>query len=110
MSIINTILGFFFIAIALFVGVVFLQIFLSKKESKWLGLILPLTCFLFSILLSLNTLITVDLEKSKFILLIISSLILFNIPTFILIAIYFSYREKRKIYSELNKMKINDLK
>lgn len=34
------------IALAFLVGIVFLQIFLSKKESKWPGLILPIISFI----------------------------------------------------------------
>ena len=31
-------------------GSIWLQIFLSKKKNKWLGLIIPLICFMFSIM------------------------------------------------------------
>ena len=36
------------------IGGVFLQIFLSKRESRWPGLVLPLLTFLQSLLLVLN--------------------------------------------------------
>ena len=36
------------------IGGVFLQIFLSKRESRWPGLVLPLLAFLQSLLLPLN--------------------------------------------------------
>ena len=35
--------------LALLVGVPLLQIFLSRRESKWPGLILPLLTFLYSL-------------------------------------------------------------
>lgn len=31
-------------------GLVWLQIFLSNKQNKWLGLIIPLICLLFSLI------------------------------------------------------------
>ena len=36
------------------IGLVVLQVFLSKRESKWPGLILPLLSLLISLLLVLN--------------------------------------------------------
>ena len=36
------------------VGIVWLQIFLSKKRNKWLGLVIPAICLIFSILSVLN--------------------------------------------------------
>ena len=38
----------------LMVGGVLLQIFLSKRESKWPGLVLPGVCFLYSLVMVLN--------------------------------------------------------
>lgn len=35
-------------------GSIWLQIFLSKKQNKWLGLIIPLICFVFSIMAVLS--------------------------------------------------------
>ena len=34
------------IFLAVVIGVIWLQIFLSKKDNKWLGLILPIVAFL----------------------------------------------------------------
>ena len=36
--------------LALLVGVIFLQIYLSKRESKWPGLVLPIIAFLWGLL------------------------------------------------------------
>lgn len=88
------------------IGLVVLQVFLSKRESKWPGLILPLLSLLISLLLVLN----VTVHNGEFPWgSILASLILGNIPTVILLAIYFASREKFHKRSELDKMNIKDL-
>ena len=116
-------------------GSIWLQIFLSKKQNKWLGLIIPLICFVFSIMdvLSLamytNTAITsltdvndgaklsdkitiIHSEKSSMFSMLATVVPVFlisNIPTIIFLAIYFACREKLKLRTELDKMNIQDL-
>lgn len=116
-------------------GSIWLQIFLSKKKNKWLGLIIPLICFMFSIMtvLSLamytNTAITsvtdtidgakltdkttiLQSEKSSMLSMLATAVPVFlisNIPTIIFLAIYFACREKLKLRTELDKMNIQDL-
>ena len=88
------------------IGLVVLQVFLSKRESKWPGLILPLLSFLYSLVMALSAVAyngTIPWGP------ILASLILGNIPTVILLAIYFACREKFRKRSELDKMHINDL-
>ena len=88
------------------IGLVVLQVFLSKRESKWPGLILPLLSLLISLLLVLN----VTVHNGEFPWgPILASLILGNIPTALLLVIYFACREKLRKRSELDKMQINDL-
>ena len=88
------------------IGLVVLQVFLSKRESKWPGLILPLLSLLISLLLVLN----VTVHNGEFPWgPILASLILGNIPTVILLAIYWACREKFRKKSELDKMQIDDL-
>ena len=89
------------------VGVLWLQFFLSKKSSKWLGLILPIITFAFSLLYVLNIMDTGSLWQNM--ILIVSTLLLSNIPTIILLAIYFACREKLKRKAQLEKMNIQDL-
>ena len=48
-----------------FVGIVWLQIFLSRKKNKWLGLVIPMICFLFSIMSVLSVPIYSTLTKSN---------------------------------------------
>ena len=121
-------------------GVIVLQIFLSKRQNKWLGLILPGISLFVSILVILGMLIftvstveisgenrTVNLETGEIIVetipvevmqlndsgsIIFSALYLFflcNIPTIVLIGIYFACREKLRSKAALDKMTIQDL-
>lgn len=88
------------------VGGILLQIFLSKRESKWPGLILPLLSFLYSLLMACSAVAyNGEIPWGP----ILASLILGNIPTVILLAIYAACREKRRKRGELDKMQIKDL-
>lgn len=88
----------------LVVGGILLQIFLSKRKNKWLGLILPLLCLLFSIIPVLNVPMT-----GSAVFQVIIVLLLYNIPTAILLIVYFACRESIKKNSQLEKMNIQDL-
>ena len=88
------------------IGLVVLQVFLSKRESKWPGLILPLLSFLYSLVMALSAVAyNGGIPWGP----ILASLILGNISTVILLAIYFACREKFRKRSELDKMHISDL-
>ena len=88
------------------IGLVVLQVFLSKRESKWPGLILPLLSFLYSLVMALSAVAyNGGIPWGP----ILASLIVGNIPTVILLAIYFACREKFRKRSELDKMNISDL-
>ncbi len=130
---------FLFVLIPLFVGSIFLQIVLSKNKNKFLGLILPIICFVMSLIMissyamfaitktSVNVQSTdgvistyVESENSKSQSVgniggLIYITVLFNIPTLIYLGIYFSYSKYRKEISnnksnsELIKMNIQDL-
>ena len=91
----------------LLAGTVLLQIFLSKRESKWPGLVLPAIAFLYSLLMVLN--VTAMESARAVIAAVLSALIAGNIPTLILLAIYFSCRGKVRRKSEVEKMHISDL-
>ena len=94
------------LVLALQVGVILLQIFLSKRESRWPGLLLPLVTFLYSLVMALSAVAyNGGIPWGP----ILASLILGNIPTVILLAIYFACREKFRKRSELDKMSIDDL-
>lgn len=120
------------------IGIIFLQVFLSKKSNKWLGLILPFICLLFSIIVvvgigSYTTLtstqtvkeydesgnvvssqiVAKDLAEDSSVGTNILNgtlvFIIYNIPTVVLIGIYYASRERQRIEGAINKMKIKDL-
>lgn len=93
--------------LVLLAGTILLQIFLSKRESKWPGLVLPVITFLYSVLMVLN--VAAVETAGAVIAAILSVLIAGNIPTLILLAIYFACRGKRRRRSEMDKMRIKDL-
>ncbi|HCL02133.1 MAG TPA: hypothetical protein DHW61_06890 [Lachnoclostridium phytofermentans] len=82
-----------------FVGLIGLQVFLSKRKNKWLGLIFPLFCIFFSV-------VTILLSISSSWLLIA---LIMNIPTIIFLVIYFACRGQFNRNNELEKMNILDL-
>jgi FtsH-binding integral membrane protein len=98
-----------FLVLALLIGVIFLQIFLSKKKSKWLGLILPTITLLYSLLMVLNIAVFDEMTGGEIFVLFASTFLISNIPTIVLLGIYFGCREKMKIRSQLDKMNIQDL-
>ena len=89
------------------IGGVFLQIFLSKRESRWPGLVLPLLTFLWSLLGPLNVMDTGSVSRN--VLLVLVTLLAGNIPTLLLLAIYWAVREKRRVRDQIDKMKIDEL-
>ena len=107
MEIVAKTMSMFMLFLLVFVvGGIFLQIFLSKRESKWPGLILPILSFLYSLLMAFSA---VAYKGGIPWGAILTSLILGNIPTVILLAIYAACREKRRKRGELDKMQIKDL-
>lgn len=98
-----------FLVLALIVGAIFLQIFLSKKKSKWFGLILPTITFLYSLLMIFNIAVFEGMTGGEIFMLIASTFLISNIPTIIFLGIYFGCREKMKLRSQLDKMNIQDL-
>lgn len=98
-----------FIALLLLAGVVALQIFLSSRESKWPGLVLPIIAFLLGLLYPLNMMAPSGGVTAGFIFQMILVWLLANIPTIILLAIYFGCRGKRRRKKQMDKMNIQDL-
>ena len=88
------------------VGGVLLQIFLSRRESKWPGLVLPLLTFLYALLMACSA---VAYNGGFPWGAVLASLVLGNLPTVVLLAIYCSCREKRKRRDDVEKMNIQDL-
>ena len=93
--------------LVLLAGMVLLQIFLSRRESRWPGLILPGICVLFSLVAVLGVAAFGSLAES--ILTVLLVLVLYNLPTAVLLAIYAACREKRRKRDEADTMRIQDL-
>ena len=87
-------------------GVIVLQIFLSKRESKWPGLVLPIISFLISFIYPLNMAIP---SVGGFIFALVLGWLIANIPTIVLLTIYFACRVKQRRNKQLDKMNIQDL-
>ncbi|MFL0267966.1 hypothetical protein [Candidatus Clostridium radicumherbarum] len=100
---------YLFCVIAFLAGIVLIQVFLSKGENKWIGLIFPMIGFMFSIYAVLGMVAYANESTVERIFQLIMMLLLWNIPTIILLAIYFACREKFKKKNGLDKMKIEDL-
>ncbi len=118
-------------------GIIALQIFLSKKENKWAGLVLPIISFLLSLVVILGLasfgiqsgrVTTQEIsEDGKVISEVVEAapaaqgmdsatvgvtvylFVLSNIPTAVLLAIYFVCRPSNRRGRELRKMSAQDL-
>lgn len=97
------------IGVVLIGGLIALQVFLSKRESKWVGLALPAISFVLSLLYPLNMTAPLDGVIAGFILQLLAVWLLANIPTIVFLAIYFGCREKLRRDKQLEKMNIQDL-
>ncbi|MCL1982005.1 MAG: hypothetical protein FWG53_02780 [Clostridiales bacterium] len=129
--------------LALGAGAIVLQIFLSKKEGRWPGLILPIITLCISLvavfgIAAYQTLgaatmqavtqqtVTQDgavmqetspepsgtaqtMPTPSLIFVVVSTFLIYNIPTAILLAIYFACREKQRRRKALAKMQVQDL-
>ena len=103
----TVILGVFTGGLLLLVGGVLLQIFLSKRESRWPGLVLPLLTFLCSLLGPLNVADTGSVSQN--VLLVAVTLLAGNIPTLVLLAIYWAAREKHRVRDQMEQMGKQDI-
>ena len=126
------------ILFALAVGVVLLQIYLAKRENRWLGLILPLIALCISVVavmgiaaftvipagpdlqvieengIVIQAALPENLEQptqsaSSLMFTVVSVFLLYNIPTAVLLAIYFGCRERQRQRKALEKMQVQDL-
>ncbi len=79
---------------------ILLQIFLCRKENKWLGLILPAISFLGS----LGFLMQATEVRAMVLAFLVS-----NIGTVVYLLIYVAIRRKKKKNSDMDQMKIKDL-
>ena len=93
----------------LLAGVAALQIFLSSREGKWPGLVLPILSFLFSLLYPLNMMAPTEGISAGFVVQLLLVWLMANIPTVVLLVIYFACREKQRKKKQMDRMNIQDL-
>ena len=93
----------------IFIGLAVLQGFLAKSGRKWASMILPGIYFTLSLIAVLGVAPTPDMGAIQLVLLVFFTLLLYNIPTMILLAIYFAFRPKERKQKELEKMRLQDL-
>lgn len=93
-----------FIFIILLIVPFFLQAYLSKRESRYPGMVLPVLSFLFSVMIVLGSLMYNGDPLS-----VLIPMFLYNIPTVIHITIYFACREKFSKKKQMDKMNVIDL-
>ncbi|HET6785037.1 MAG TPA: hypothetical protein VFH18_03320 [Erysipelotrichaceae bacterium] len=94
----------------LMVGIVIvLQVFLSKSNSKIPGLIIPILFVMFSLISVANIGFSSHFTWIDMVGRILMVFILSNIPTLILVSIYYVIRERSNMNRQLDKMKIQDL-
>ena len=100
---------FMFIFIIIMFGLLVLQIFLSRAKNKFLGLIIPAVTLIYSFIATFGNMI----YDGKNTLSIVVVFIVFNIPTFILLAVYGATKSGMKkveqAEKEKTKMNIKDL-
>ncbi len=89
-------------------GAIVLQIFLSKRESKRPGLVLPVIAFLFGLLYPLNMAAPSEGIAAGFIFQMILAWLSGNIPTIIFLAVYWGCRGRQRRNKQLEKMNIQD--
>ncbi len=102
-------IGAILIVLTLTTMILLLQIFLSTRTTPWLGLILPGIQFILASIIGIGKLLY-DLQTTFPV--ILSDLlvfILYNIPTAILLAVYWACRKKYNRQLQLEKMNIQDL-
>ena len=92
------------LAIPVVVILITIQVLLSKLKNNWAGLILPGLILLWSLISATQTFSENNIGDG------IVALIFCNIPTLVLLFIYFVfYYKKKNKTSELEKMNIEDL-
>ncbi|MDO5400291.1 MAG: hypothetical protein Q4F17_04825 [Eubacteriales bacterium] len=94
------------LVLALTAGGIFLEIFLAKRESPLPGLVLPILFGMLSLIFPLNV---VGPLTGEVLVMLAAVLLIANIPTLILLAIYWAVRGKARKKKQLDKLNIQDL-
>ena len=93
----------------LLIGCIILQVFLSRRESPWPGLVLPGLSFLYSLIVMLNVVVLLDSSGWEIAATFFMVFLLYNIPTLVLLAIYFACRQRFRRRREMDRMNAQDL-
>ena len=94
----------------LLAGAILLQIFLSRRASRWPGLLLPGVTFFYSLVMLLSVAAyNGNNGMEGVVAALLSVLVLGNIPTVMLLIIYALCRRAERTQRELNKMNAQDL-
>lgn len=96
------------IVIVLMVLAVVLQMYLSRKPARWPGLVLPIIAFLFSLLYLLN-MADFGGDREALIAQMLIVWLIANVPTLILLAIYFAARCRLRRAREFDRMHAQDI-
>lgn len=84
-----------------------LEIFLAKSERWWPGLLPPLCPFLYALFMCLQVTALESVLQTVFH--AVGMFLILNLPTYVLLTIYFVCREKKRKKKMLDKMNIRDL-
>ena len=82
------------VLLAILAAIIISQIYLSKRENKWCGLILPIISFLFALLIvPLNTMLPASGINMDYIVNRVCAFVVYNIPTVVFMVIYIVCRK-----------------
>ena len=108
----NLAMGSMIFLLLLLAGAILLQIFLSRRASRWPGLLLPGVTFFYSLVMLLSVAAYNGMGDNGMegaVAALLSVLVMGNIPTAVLLGIYFACRGRERVKKELNKMNSQDL-
>src|SRR5699024_4354768 len=95
--------------VVLLVGCIILQVFLSRRESPWPGLVLPGLSLLLSLIPLLNVAVLPGSGAGNVLTALLLVFLLYNVRTLVLLVIYFACRGKYRRRREIDKMNAQDL-
>ena len=85
------------VLLVVILAIILIQVFLSKRKNKWLGLILPaLTLISSFIYLATNTWVHQQEVSLNFVIKLFVIWVAINIPTVMLLGIYLGDRKKQR--------------
>ena len=94
----------FLFFIVLPIGLCVLEIFLSRMDNKYIGLILPAITFIYSLIALLSFAIFDGATTGEIVVSMLTAFLGTNLPTLILLGIYFLCRENMRRKRQLDKM------